>query len=141
MPSPGQVARKLLFKQPSPFAANSVLVERLLTPRQRDRQLTTLASNRQALAAFSLDLSAERFTVYLPKVEPQAGYGLLVFIPPWENARIPLGWPRVLDRKGMIFVAAERSGNDQSIMGRRIPLALTATYALTERYRSDATRT
>ena len=140
MPNPGQLARGLLFNQPPPFATNAVLVERLLSPRQRDRQLMALAVNGKAFAPFSLDLSAERFSVYRPKQEPLAGYGLVVFIPPWEDARLPLGWSRVLDREGMMFVTADRSGNDQSIMGRRIPLALTATYAMTKRYRIDTTR-
>jgi predicted esterase len=140
MPNAGRLAQGLIFNQPSPFATNQVLAERLLSPRQRDRQLMSLEADGKTLAPFSLDLTAERFLVYIPKEEHQAGYGLLVFIPPWENARLPLGWARVLDREGLIFVTADRSGNDESIMGRRIPLALTATYALTQRYRIDSTR-
>jgi predicted esterase len=85
-------------------------------------------------------LSTERFSIYLPKQEPPAGYGLLVFIPPWDDARLPLGWSQVLERERVIFVAAERSGNDEDIVGRRIPLALTAANALAERYRVDPKR-
>lgn len=138
---PGQLARKIAFDQPSPLANNSVLLERLLSPRQRERQLAAMAVKGEALAPYSLDLRAERFSIYLPKQEPPAGYGLLVFIPPWEDARLPPGWSEVLEREGIIFVTADRSGNDESIVGRRIPLALTAAHALAERYRVDPNRT
>jgi predicted esterase len=140
MPTPGQVARKIVF-EPSPLAKNSVLLERLLSPRQRQRELAALAAKGEALAPYPLDFSAEHFSIYLPKHEPPAGYGLLVFIPPWQNARVPMGWAPVLEREGIIFATAERSGNDESIMGRRIPLALTAAHALVERYRVDPDRT
>jgi predicted esterase len=138
---PGQLAHKIAFDQPSPLATNSVLFERLLTPRQRRRQLAALTANGQALALYPLDVSAERFSIYLPRQAPPTGYGLLVFIPPWEDARLPLGWSEVLEREGIIFVTAERSGNDESIAGRRIPLALTAAYAVAARYRIDPNRT
>jgi hypothetical protein len=95
---PGKLARQVTFEQPSPFTTSAVLISRLLTPRQRVRQLSALAANAEALAAYPLDLGAERFSVYLPKQQPAAGYGLLVFIPPWEDARLPLGWSSVLDR-------------------------------------------
>jgi predicted esterase len=138
---PGELAHQVTFEQPSPFTRNSVLITRLLTPRQREHQLSLLAARAQALAAYPFDLGAERFSVYLPKQQPAAGYGLLVFIPPWEDARLPLGWSAVLDRAGLIFATAERSGNDQSIPSRRIPLALTAAHALMSRYPVDPNRT
>ena len=139
--TPGQLARNIAFDQPSPLAKNFVLLERLLSPRHRMRQLAAMAAKGEALAPYPLDFSAERFSIFLPKQQPPAGYGLLVFIPPWEDARLPLGWSQVLEREGIIFVTADRSGNDESIVGRRIPLALTAAYALGERYRVDPNRT
>ena len=138
---PGELAHQVMFEQPSPLTRNSVLISRLLTPRQREHQLSALAAHAEALATYPLDLGAERFSVYVPKQQPAAGYGLLVFIPPWEDARLPLGWSSVLDRTGLIFASAERSGNNQSIPGRRIPLALTAAYALMKRYPVDPNRT
>jgi pimeloyl-ACP methyl ester carboxylesterase len=138
--TPGRLTSQVTFEQPSPFTRNSVLISRLLTPRQRERELSALAARAQTLAAYPLDLGAERFSVYVPKQQPAAGYGLLVFIPPWEDARLPLGWSSVLDRTGLIFVTAERSGNSESIPGRRIPLALTAAYALMSRFPVDPNR-
>ena len=141
LPAPGQVAREVVFDQSSPLAKNSALLDRLLSPRQHEREIEAITAKGAALAPYPLDLSAERFLIYLPKREPPAGYGLLVFIPPWEDARLPSGWSQVLDQEGMIFVTAARSGNDESIPGRRIPLALTAAHALAERYRVDPERT
>jgi predicted esterase len=140
-PAAGEFARDIAFDQPFPLAKNSVLLERLMSPRQRGRQLAAMAAKGEALAPYPLDFSAERFSFYLPNQMPTAGYGLLVFIPPWEDARLPQGWAPVLNRAGVIFATAERSGNPESIVGRRIPLAVNVALALAERYRVDPNRT
>jgi pimeloyl-ACP methyl ester carboxylesterase len=140
-PAPGQLSRDVEFETPSPLAANDILLRRLMSPRQAQRLLATLAAKGQALAPFSVDPKAERFSVYVPKRRPEAGYGLLVFIPPWEDGRLPTGWADALDRAGVIFVSAQRSGNDDDIAGRRAPLALTAAYGLGLRYPIDPERT
>lgn len=57
---------------------------------------------------------------------PPHGFALLVFVPPWQDARLPPEWAKVLDRYGAIFVSAARSGNDENVLGRREPLALLA---------------
>jgi len=139
-PEPGRLARGVTFDTPSPTATNAMLLQRLLSPRQRERERSRFKAGGNALAPYPLDLRAEHFSVYVPKARPATGYGLLVFIPPWQDARLPMGWARVLDRAGIIFVSAERSGNDESIPGRRIPLALTAADALARRYRIDPDR-
>jgi predicted esterase len=87
-----------------------------------------------------LDLAAERFAVYVPQQPPPQGYGLLVFVSPWDEARLPIGWASVLDRYGLIFVSAARSGNDMNILGRRAPLAVTAAQNLMRRYAIDPNR-
>jgi len=74
-----------------------------------------------------IDLAQEKFTVYVPAVAPpKSGYGLLVFVSPWpEPTKLDL-WQRPLDRHGLIFVAAANSGNDASVLDRRLPLAILA---------------
>ena len=62
--------------------------------------------------------------LYVPAHPPPAGYGLLVFIPPWQEARLPAGWAPILDQAGIIFVSAAGSGNAEKPLARRIPLAL-----------------
>jgi pimeloyl-ACP methyl ester carboxylesterase len=139
-PAPGQLFRGVVFDAPSPLAANAVLLQRLMSPRQGQALLAKLAAKGEALAPFAIDPAKERFTVYLPKRRPEAGYGLLVFIPPWNDGRLPAGWAAALDRAGVIFVSAERSGNAEDIAGRRAPLALTAAHALAMRYPLDPER-
>jgi pimeloyl-ACP methyl ester carboxylesterase len=87
-----------------------------------------------------VDLATERYIVYLPSQRPASGYGLLVFVPPWPDARVPPGWATVLDRFGLIFVSAARSGNEESPLARREPLALLAAENAIRRYAVDPER-
>jgi len=87
------------------------------------------------------DVARERFILYVPPREPTGGYGLLVFVPPWPQAAIPPGWSPILDRYGIIFVSAERSGNDENVLERRIPLALAALENVGKAHRIDPSRT
>lgn len=92
------------------------------------------------LSGQPIDLAGERFVVYRPARKPEQGYGLLVFVPPWQQARLPAGWATALDHQGVIFVSAARSGNDASVMGRREPLALLAAHNIMSRYPVDSGR-
>jgi predicted esterase len=119
-------------------ATSSELARRLLTPLAFERIKPRLANAK----AEPLDLANERFVVYVPEgPPPPSGYGLLVFIPPWPEAALPKDWPHVLDRHGMIFVSAARSGNDADTLDRRIPLALLAHENIRRRYPLDPDRT
>ena len=118
-------------------ASSAELARRLFTPLAYQRVAPHLADAR----AQPLDLAQERFVVYVPRGEPPArGYGLLVFIPPWPEAALPRDWSRVLDRHGMIFVSAAKSGNDAGTLDRRIPLALLGYENIRRRYPLDANR-
>ena len=86
-------------------------------------------------------LTGEKFTLYVPAREPSGGYGLLVFIRPWEDAALPSGWASVLERRGIVFITAARSGNNADVLSRRMPLALAAFEYATSHYRIDRTRT
>src|SRR5258708_37795868 len=87
-----------------------------------------------------IKLSEEKFIAYVPSPRPARGYALLGFVPPWEDARLPSGWTPVLDRYGVIFVSAARSGNDESVFDRREPLALLAAHNAMQRYPVDPER-
>jgi len=93
-----------------------------------------LTRDGNALSDQAIDLAAEKFTIYVPPQPPARGYALLVFVPPWEDARLPLGWASVLDHYGVIFVSAARSGNNQTVYARREPLALLAAQNIMHRY-------
>jgi predicted esterase len=130
----------LVFAEHPPEAYGSEIVQRLLTPLAAAQVERTLRASHQELRDASLDLAAERFTVFVPGKPPPAGYALLVFIPPWPEARLPEGWRAALERYGTVFVSAARSGNEASDLGRRAPLALVAVANLRGRYPIDAAR-
>jgi len=63
---------------------------------------------------------------------------LFVFVPPWNTARVPAGWSSAFEAHGAIFISAAKSGNDQSVLARRIPLALLAEQNVEHHYPIDA---
>jgi len=128
---------QVAFSAYAPLAATSELVRRLLTPLAATEVQRRVARTGKTLIAQSVDLTQESFSVYVPHRAPPGGYALLVFVPPWKDARLPQGWGPVLDQYGMLFVSAARSGNDADVIGRREPLALHAAYNVMQRYRVD----
>ncbi|HET9596962.1 MAG TPA: PHB depolymerase family esterase [Anaeromyxobacteraceae bacterium] len=116
-----------VFTRDSPLASGREMARRTLTPLTWFHAQRTLAERSQALVERPVDLARERFSVYVPGGAPPAeGWGLLVFVPPWDEPTRPRRWRGALDRHALVFVAAERSGNDAAILDRRLPLALLA---------------
>jgi pimeloyl-ACP methyl ester carboxylesterase len=131
---PVGLQRDIGFDRYSPLSTNDQLMRRLLTPLQAELTRRNLSETGKALATEPVDLGRERFTLYVPPKTPPGGYGLLVFVPPWPEASIPPDWIPVLDRYGVIFVTAAHSGNDASVLGRRIPLAVIEAENVIDRY-------
>jgi pimeloyl-ACP methyl ester carboxylesterase len=88
----------------------------------------------------SIDLTRERFLLYVPRVPADRGYRLLVFVPPWNDAKLPSDWAPVLEREHTIFVTATESGNGISIFSRREPLALIAAENVLHQFPVDRDR-
>lgn len=124
----------VIFTDYPALASPSEISHRGQSPLTSDALLGGIAKSHQRLAEQYLNPSAERYTLYVPPTMPPEGYGLLVFIPPWDNAWLPPGWDNILDLFGVIFVAAAHSDNDQPIFMRRIPLALIAAEGVQKRY-------
>jgi len=112
----------------------------MLTPLTQVGLRAALARSGANLKPQAFDAAAERLLIYAPSKAPAAGYGVLVFIPPWDRAILPPDWAGVLDRAGVVFVTAAHSGNTASTLGRRIPLALTGLAEVRRRYQIDQTR-
>jgi hypothetical protein len=130
----------VVFSDYSPLSSSAELLHRLLSPLNAVQLGKRLAHSAVALRDQPIDLTQERFAVYVPSHPPTQGYGLLVFVPPWENAMLPRGWATVLDRRGVIFVSAANSGNAANILDRREPLALLAAHNIMQRFRVDPER-
>jgi len=133
-PPAGALRDDVVFNAYTPLSSNAELARRLLSPLTAARIPAILARSGKALAPQPIDLTRERFTVYAPAHAPAGGYGLLVFVPPWEVGGLPQGWAPVLDRDGVIFVSAAASGNAASPFSRRAPLALLAVANIMARY-------
>jgi hypothetical protein len=133
--------RDVVFSEYAPPSESRETLRRMLTPLAFAQMEKNAAQSGKTLAVQPLDLKGERFTVYVPaSPPPPAGYGLLVFVPPWDDARLPDGWASVLDARGIVFVTAAQSGNEQGVVNRRVPLALLAEENAVRRYRIDPSR-
>jgi hypothetical protein len=131
----------VVFSDYSALSSSTESLHRLLSPLNAMRAGKRLTHSAVALREQPIDLAGERFTVYVPSHPPTQGYGLLVFVPPWENALLPRGWAEILERHGVIFVSAANSGNAANILDRREPLALLAAHNMMRRFHVDPART
>ena len=140
LPGPGMSSR-LVFDRYSPLAESVEMVRRTLSPIGADRVLGYLHAKSQPLPQQSIDLSNEHFLLYVPAGDPPVdGYGLLVFIAPWDDGLVPRKWRSVLDHHGLIYVSAEKSGNDSNMLWRRLPLAVHAYENVAARYKLNQAR-
>ena len=129
-----------VFSEYSPLSANAELARRLLSPLTAAQLPQILARSEKGLSEQPINLAEERFLLYVPASAPARGYALLVFVAPFEKPLLPHGWAAVLDRYGVIFVSAARSGNEANPLARREPLALLAAYNVMRRYAVDPER-
>ncbi len=128
------------FTDYSALSTKLELARRSLRPLTAARSPRILTQSGPQVSEQPVDLSHEAFVLYVPARPPPRGYALLVFVPPWQDARLPAGWAPVLDRYHVIFVSAARSGNEASVLGRREPLALLAEHNVVARYPVDPQR-
>jgi len=127
----------VVFTETSPLSGNTEIMRRLISPLAAAAAHRDLAHSGKSLSEQSIDPAKETFAVYVPSTRPPHGYGLLVFVPPWRDARMPLEWAAVLDQYGVIFVSAALSDNDANVLGRRDPLAMIAYQNIVDRYPVD----
>lgn len=141
-PPPRGTPRQVVFTQYSPLFSNAEIVRRLLSPLAREEVRDSLARELSSLTPYSLDLTQETFLVYVPSGAPPSprGYALLVFVPPWDQARLPFGWASELEHYGVIFVTPARAGNTANVLSRRVPLALSAEENVVREYPVDRER-
>ena len=140
----GTLQRDLVFEHASPLAHPEAVLERVTRPLRGSAIGARLHATRAAGEPDpwpALDLAVERFEMFVPAgAPPDAGFGLIVFVPPWEGQGLPADWLPALQRHGYVAATAERSGNAQDVGARRIPLALTAFENVRRRQRIDPAR-
>lgn len=127
----------VVFNETSPLSGNTEILRRMISPLAAAAAHRDLAHSGKALGAQSIDPAKEIFTVYVPATKPPHGYGLLVFVPPWGEAKMPEAWASVFDQYGVIYVSAANSANDANVLARRDPLALIGYQNIVDRYPVD----
>ena len=128
------IQHDVIFTQYSPMSRSSEVTLRLLSPLANAEVARILARSAAGLREQAIDLSVESFDVYVPPTSPPDGYALLVFISPSQKSYLPAGWASVLNKHGVIFVSASKSGNDESVLDRRVPLALLGAFNMMQLY-------
>jgi predicted esterase len=134
----GNLLQDVTFNEESPLSTSVEVSRRLMSRSAFAGMQTRLAAEGKALRPYAMKLGDEKFIVYVPATPPP--YGLMVFVPPWNGAKLSQGWETVFEQFGMIYVSAENSGNDAHVLERRIPLAIHAAYNLLKRYNIDKER-
>ena len=130
----------LVFSRYSPLSSSTELARRMVSPLNARRLQQQAATRGTAIREQPVDLTRERFALYVPAHVPPDGYALLVFVPPWNEAKVPPEWVDTLEKRGMILVTAANIGNDANVLDRRDPVALLAAYNTMSRYRVDPKR-
>lgn len=140
-PQTGGALQEVVFDRYTPLSRNEEIARRTLTPLTFRRGQQILAATGRAFREQPIDLTKQKFAVYVPGgAPPKDGYGLLVFIAPWPEATRPRMWRPPLSRHGLIFVSAANSGNEVKVHDRRLPLALLAYENVRARYPIDPKR-
>ena len=134
------LSKDVVFTDYTPLSGNAEIVRRLLSPLAAAQIPAALARAGTRLSDQPVNLAEEKFILYVSAHEPVQGYGLIVFVPPWNGTVVPSDWVPVLEQSGLIFVSVARSGNDASVLGRRYPLAIIGEYNVAKRYRLDPLR-
>ena len=140
-PPPAGLQRDAVFDLSAPLARNGELLRRLVSPLHALDMQRAMAGDPESLEASPFAPAQQHFALYVPtSPAPASGYALLVFVPPWQDAHVPVEWIPALDRNRAILVTAAGSGNDADVLDRRDPLALLAAYNVMRRYHVDPAR-
>lgn len=116
-----------MFTAYPPHADIGSMLQRLMSPFAALRITAKFADPKAALRGWPFRPAQQHFVLYVPPgPAPAGGYTLLVFVPPWKQARVPVQWIPVLNRTHTLFVTAADSGNSAQVFERREPLALVA---------------
>lgn len=136
----GELLEDQVFDRYSPLAAADEFSRRVFSPTTFDRLQRFQQHIGKKAIEHTVDLKRERYDIWIPATRPERGYGLLVFVSPMPRWDLTRDWKKELDRAGIIYVAARRSGNTENVYERRIPLALHGLENIKARYPIDAGR-
>jgi len=89
---------------------------------------------------YGIDLNSQTYNVYLPSnYTPTGTYGLITYIDASDAGTMPAGYQSVLDKYGLIFVAATGIGNTVA-RSTRAGVAVMGSYRMCELHQIDRSR-
>lgn len=125
------------FSQTTPLADGAEVLKRLLHPLVYNEW----QSEGRIKPGQTIVPSQEEWRIYVPQdYDGSQPYGVLVWISPGEGGQMEENWQHVLTEHKLIYVGADKSGNVESLVERRVPLALTGLANIEALYRIDPAR-
>jgi hypothetical protein len=133
-------ARVVPLQELSPLAGRDEIAHRLLSPLARLQYDQVVADKHLQVREQTIVTGEEHYDLFVPELPVGSSYGLIVFVSPWDAFKIPSDWRDILGRERLILISARMSGNDQNMLGRRVPLALHGYGYASRHYQIDPTR-
>ncbi|HEY1774353.1 MAG TPA: PHB depolymerase family esterase [Gammaproteobacteria bacterium] len=125
------------FNLTTPLADGAEVLKRLLHPLVYDEWQ---AAGR-IKPGQTIDPTKETWKVYVPPdYDGSQAYGVLVWITWGQDGHMEENWQHVFRDHKLIYVGADKSGNDESVVTRRVPLALTGLANIEALYKIDPAR-
>lgn len=125
------------FSRTTPLADGAEVLKRLLHPLVYNEW----QSEGRIRPGQTIVPSQEEWRVYVPPdYDGSQPYGVLVWISPGEGGQMEENWQHVLSEHKLIYVGADKSGNVESLVERRVPLALTGLANIEALYKIDPAR-
>lgn len=134
-------ALRLVLDAHAPFATQSEVARRLLSPVQRIEFERALARSGGGLADYTFAPADAAFDVFVPALPAGERPGLLVFVPPVDAFAIPGAWRDALARHRLAMIVPRAAGNRRDMLEQRIPRALEALGLGMRRFAPDPART
>jgi pimeloyl-ACP methyl ester carboxylesterase len=87
------------------------------------------------------DMTQESYSVYVPRsYTPETPHGLIVWIHSGDGGDMPTAYSPLMDKYKLIWIGPDKAGNSQSVVARRVPLALDAVHNMRKLYSLDDRR-
>lgn len=133
-------ADAITFAETSPLAETMAVAQRLLNPITYDRVVRFSAERNVDILAQDIVPANEVYDLVVPPLPASGKYGVLVFVPPDVVFPITPAYRAELRRRGLIYIAARKSGNQENVLARRVPLALHGLNHVLANYPVDPAR-
>ncbi|KFN50382.1 hypothetical protein [Arenimonas composti] len=130
---------RLPVDAPSPLLDGDEYNRRLQSPIAADDLRRFVEASGRRLAAE--EFAGGEVDAWIPPAEPDAGFGLLLFVLPDDSVALPPEWKRPLAERGILLLVVRGAGNHVELFPRRIPRILDAYSYAKARWRIDPART